>query len=304
MKYKVDKTKWDHTRILYKYGSAESVYKILEKITIKATRPDVFNDPFDTLTPIDFTFSLHDLRDALYNEIEILIFSEKEPVFIDNDQITEKILELRKIRHTLNRENIRLMCNIFFEPILQSLREMIKKDEEAWKQYLLTWRIVSLSRVKDNLLLWANYADKHRGAVIGFKCIPQIDSAFCAAIEVNYSRSKPTLGNIDEWVKHITNQIYKNIEECYMDMVFTKSIDWAYEEEYRYPLPAQNIDETSDYRTFDWREIGEVILGCRISKIDKVSITKLCRQRYPGIKIFQATQSKTDFTLILNELSN
>ncbi len=302
-KFSVDRSKWDTTRILYKYGSADSIYKILETLKIKATRADEFNDPFDTLTEIDFGFNLDKFPIALFREIDKLIFSEKEPEFEEDDFLTRSILSLHKQRHKLKKKDIEPLIEKVSRPILNNLKEMIKKDNEEWREFLLSWRIVSLSEVRDSLLLWSHYANNHKGAIIGFRCVPQIDSAFCAAIRVDYASKKPTLGTLDEWVKHIANQKRMNIDECYMSMLFTKSDDWKYEKEWRYVLPAQDKDKGADFRSFDQKEIAEIVLGCRIEQDEMDRIQTLCRNRYPNIHLLQAAQSKKEFGLEFRDVN-
>jgi hypothetical protein len=302
MKYKVDMANCNTSRILFKYGSAKSIIKILQNQTIKVTCANQFNDPFDTLMKVRFDFDLSELPAAFNQEIESLIFGEPEPVFINDDFTTRAIIQLRSIKDTIPRENLLPLINIITLPQIQALKQLMENEDEDWRQYLLTWRIFCLSEIKNNLLMWAHYADSHKGAVMGFKCVPELDSAFCAAFPVTYSNSKPSLGSLSDWIKQSTGQKALDIDDVYLDMVFTKSIDWAYEKEWRYPLPAQNLNESFDLRGIDKKEIAEVNIGCRMPTKHKKQILAIIKADYPDVKVYEAIQSDTQFALEFKEI--
>jgi hypothetical protein len=302
MKYFIDKDKWDPNQILYKYCSAETGISLLKNQKILLRRPDQFNDPFDTFTKITFNFDIRDFPEALCNEVLKLILEKNEPTFVIKNRINEMILKLKAKKIKSIPRALKLKIDAVCAPVVCMLEKQIEIDDAAWRDHLLTWRVFCLSEVKDNLLMWAHYAESHKGVVIGFKCVPEMDSCFCAALPIIYSRNKPSLGTLDYWVKYITGQIPKKHDELWMDLVFTKSIDWCYEKERRYMLSALNQDETYDLRDIDKSEIAEIYMGCRISSTHKDRIIEICHQEYNGIKIYEAVQNEKEFSLGFQEM--
>lgn len=85
--------------------------------------------------------------------------------------------------------------------------------------------ILSLAMTADNLLLWAHYADEHRGLAVEldpgdpvFNSLPGAPAQFQLARPVRYSPERPQI---------------PESEEILFEHFFTKSPEWAYEEEFR-----------------------------------------------------------------------
>jgi hypothetical protein len=92
--------------------------------------------------------------------------------------------------------------------------------------------LLSLTRTRTNLLMWAHYADEHRGAVIAIDVDdPQFSYADEKRGPVDYRSFRPQVAADEEvMLKHF----------------FYKSDDWRYEDEYRivrrFPSPPTETD--------------------------------------------------------------
>ena len=151
--------------------------------------------------------------------------------------------------------------------------------------------------------MWAHYADKHRGAVIGFRCVPAVDSCFCAATKVNYKDHLPSLGSLDEWIQHLIGLKFIDLESRFMEMTYTKSVDWQYEHEYRYALPALlGRSEPFDIRTVLPEEIHSLWLGCRISDADRRRLSTLLCGDLKHVELHQARKAKNRFAVEFEKL--
>lgn len=108
-------------------------------------------------------------------------------------------------------------------------------------------RLISFSESCTNQLLWAHYADSHRGICIGFAtaATPELRSARA----VTYTSTLPVWRGDD---KDIAPVIYG-----------TKSTDWAYEREWRIAA------EDTPFLPIPHGAIQTVILGARISDTDR-----------------------------------
>jgi DUF2971 family protein len=85
--------------------------------------------------------------------------------------------------------------------------------------------ILSLSMTADNLLLWAHYADEHRGLAVEidpdeseFRTQAPSDHDFQLARSVRYSAQRPLIPETDDIL---------------FEHFFVKSLEWEYEQEYR-----------------------------------------------------------------------
>src|SRR5713226_9051525 len=88
--------------------------------------------------------------------------------------------------------------------------------------------MVCFSLAWHNPLLWSHYGDSHRGIALGF----DLDATKCK--KVKYVEERPELRTIDLAVAH--------------ELLFTKYVDWKYEEEIRTFTNLNDIDsETKLY---------------------------------------------------------
>lgn len=125
------------------------------------------------------------------------------------------------------------------------------------------YKFLCLSARPDSILLWALYAEKHNGFVIG------LDSSGFAASnleKVRYSRKRPSV-NIKTALVATTAMMM----ELWRKVARTKSLDWKHEKEYRCIVGEKYVkngkpDETGNdtyYLPFNSRLITEVIMGSR-----------------------------------------
>jgi hypothetical protein len=71
----------------------------------------------------------------------------------------------------------------------------------------------------DNLLMWAHYADAHKGVCLEFDTS---DWLFQVAAKVNYSTAYPTVDTANQSPQGLASTIF-----------LTKSVEWEYEQEWR-----------------------------------------------------------------------
>jgi len=119
---------------LYKYVGIEGLLRILDG-SIRFTQPSAFNDPFELLPEIIVP------NDAPERQISVSfdILAARRAV---PDGELEAIPEGCRSNDAMSRD------------IVQQLNQLVG--------------IVSLSRVRDSLLMWSHYADQYAGAVVEF----------------------------------------------------------------------------------------------------------------------------------------
>jgi hypothetical protein len=109
--------------------------------------------------------------------------------------------------------------------------------------FSLTWH---------NPLLWSHYADRHRGLALGFDVADEILKP------VSYVAKRPTLTEINPTVAQW--------------LLFTKFVDWQYEQEVRIFTTLQDRDPSGLYfgKFNEQLVLREVIVGplCKVTKKD------------------------------------
>lgn len=105
--------------------------------------------------------------------------------------------------------------------------------------------VVSLSETSRNLLMWAHYADEHRGICIGFdqNVLSQLDLG--SVLLERYHTLSPVKINYDN-LRVDTRELLKDqdflYENAILKILTTKSDEWIYEKEHRCIVPIEWSD--------------------------------------------------------------
>lgn len=151
-----------------------------------------------------------------------------------------------------------------------------------------TIRCMCFSKNKSNLLMWAHYAENHRGAVVEFK-VPSDSELLRDPKAVNYSPTIPDSGEVVDFVMPVLGvpRANKNIAER---LLYTKGIDWAYEEEWR-------VVAKEGQSQFAAADVIGVYLGCRMDIAIRRQILDIVDENYPEATVFQAQKNEQKYAL-------
>jgi hypothetical protein len=214
---------------IYKYVDFNGLECILRNRTLRFKHPQDFNDPFE------FHDSLVDRKLSISHLKEI-----------------EK-----KLDKNLTKERLNLHIKIF-----KSENEDLQvKRDQLFETRKATTRVCCFSEINDNLLMWAHYADEHRGACIEFsaenlKSNYKKDSMIC---KVNYS------------TRICPKNISKYRDKAILHWISTKGKAWNYEREIRVIIGS----DPPEFQEFDFHSIKQIIFGCRVSEEQKTTIEQL-----------------------------
>jgi hypothetical protein len=156
-----------------------------------------------------------------------------------------------------------------------------------------------ITRSRDNLLMWAHYADQHRGVVLGFRADVERDSFLAIAKPVQYSDSRPTFyKDLDEKIAANRPRTVQEVAEFRNALIYSKSTHWSYEEELRIDIP-HGVPHGQDaiFQKFYASELAEFYLGCRVDQAFRSEITAAVRQLNPDVVIFDTVLGKGTYAL-------
>ncbi|MPZ33640.1 MAG: DUF2971 domain-containing protein, partial [Rhodospirillales bacterium] len=125
---------------------------------------------------------------------------------------------------------------MFSEAIVEGLRDLEKGLSEKHallREFASTSKVLCLSEVGDSLLMWAYYAEQHKGVVLRFRPVRELDSMFFAARPVHYSKNMPRLFDEDFMSDMLVGQALTNAQEISQKTIYTKAIEWHHEKEWR-----------------------------------------------------------------------
>ncbi len=146
--------------------------------------------------------------------------------------------------------------------------------------------IFSMSRVKDNILMWSHYANSHTGFCLQF-LDDETDEIIGPAQEVTYSHQYP-----------VVNPIKDSNDTRLQKSLLQKADFWSYEKEWR----ILDVDRGCGVRRFPPHLLVGVIFGCRIKDNHKSQIAEWCASRKTPVRLFQAVEASGSYELQIKEL--
>jgi hypothetical protein len=180
---------------LYKYQTLNTVtLENLSNNQLFMSRPNKFNDPFDCRMPAKCNLSDEDY------ELLFRSFSSSEG---NSNEIDTTFLTNGKIN-----DNFKIA--------------MKAEIEQSTKNMSLTHGVACFSAKKDDILMWAYYADGHKGLCLEFDTKK---APFSNPFKVNYERELPNVN----WREILLNNSFSE----YIKQVTIKYKDWEHEEEWR-----------------------------------------------------------------------
>jgi hypothetical protein len=302
----------DFTDVLYKYTDLGGVQKILSTRTLRFARASEMNDPFDVYIADLFGMDL----DEFFQESAVALFDTllADPeryaatCRLDPDETIRKAEYVRSLSNSERmqlREQFRTVDLTELDPEFREFRAMLEKQRDDLALRFRRYGIFCATRTYSNLLMWAHYADKHQGAVLGFLPDLQKDSFLRLIRPVKYTTERPPL------VERPHEQITRGLPATPLDagkqlndrVLHTKSLEWAYEQELRLTFPEEiKDDKAATFNTFYANELIEVYLGFRMSDDNKTEIVRLAKALNPDVRIFAARLAKRKYALGFEQL--
>lgn len=141
----------------------------------------------------------------------------------------------------------------FAEQVLEDPDRLVEVVKDSLRKNTRDVRVISFAAERDNVLLWAHYADSHRGICIEFSSETIL---YRLAHRVNYQPNYPSF-------------IYPHDQYDALNAIVTKSNDWQYEREYRtFDVPGSATQLRIENGKFQLAEaaISRVYFGTRMPR--------------------------------------
>jgi hypothetical protein len=259
-------------RVLYHWEkfSEERLSALLRDKRIYCSNPASFNDPWDC-KPHFNTEILNDLAERQkHAQWAIDLCQRKSPMPPEAQE---------RMRQTF-LHNPAAAAKL----INQLSGEMAGSIDEQYRVYCLGPDL-------NNLLMWAHYADSHRGICLEFSMRNKI---FCAALKCEYSSTFPIM------------TLHDDSDDAALLSLLSKSDVWSYEKEYRLivkeeskALPdSESLKSTGHFLEFPQGALVSVITGCQS---DHQRIHDLVKSIDPKVDVKQATRVPNRFEISISQ---
>jgi hypothetical protein len=293
---------WD---IIYKYTDSKGAEKILSNRNVRFTRTSEMNDPFDVYIDDLYGMNIDEVFDDTNNKLFDAVLNHKPEVL--------KLFEVEDMeKMKALSQKMKSFPDAFHTEAKQFLRhasaqsnpytEVLKESKIVFEEQFSNCGLFCATKNKINVIMWAHYAEKHHGAVLGFLPNAQNYTFLHLMKPVSYSSERPYI--IQGALDSLQNQNSMGIAEFIsQQLLHTKSKEWAYEEEWRCAVPNEIRDGENDHLvSFIPNELVEIYFGVRMPETKKTSLLSLARQVNPSIKAYVMSLEKRGYGLTYNEI--
>ena len=275
--------------ILHRYMASHGL-ETLQTLELKAAKLSSFNDPFEYTFTITGKLNAPVARKYLEKRIH-------DPDFWLRAQAEWPNIDLRTDPVKILKKNLPiLVANLVSKR--DALSQITFRSREAMLDK--STRVVCFSgaetKDKNQVLLWAHYADKHNGIRIEFD-FPSLRTHNFYMSKVTYQDSPAT---IDIGKRFLDEFFGEFLVEC----AKVKSTAWEYENEYRlltHPdrcLSREIKGKQEFFVRFDLAWVKSVFFGVRFKESDISSYLELNKQQYGGkINFYRAKMPDGNYNL-------
>ena len=267
---------------LYKYLSLQGAKLTLGNGTFRHAKPSDFNDDMDmtlqSAFPVDMETALEQMKVGLariifenldkkptcYNPEHRAMVLQMQEAFRANPDavnIVERELEKDRVGDIYDVSHMKR----FTEDYLAELNAILQG-----------YRVLCVTDDNSSIPMWKRYSADHSGVVLRITPNKAKDSKFTLFRKVNYEPTRPTL--YESTQKFREDALFGDLEKTsrlLLDkIVYTKTLEWKYEQEYRLAVP---LGQGQNYDTLSYHpeEVTEVFLGAKIGASEKDQIIQL-----------------------------
>jgi hypothetical protein len=296
--------------MLYKYTSLGGLIKTLEKRSLKLSRPSDFNDPIDMYIQEPLSLETKNFLVQIKHSIMDFLKGSNDALLLNSTKDAYKMGAVRSALARLSTEeraDFERYAELHFinRPIedlydLEDLERSNRKFSAFLNETMSQFAVFCSTADHNNLLMWAHYSDQHRGAVIEYTPSIEKASALLASKPVTYSVKRPFLFQSAEEVLMIYLGEFPKKWTLKMEhgIFYSKSIEWAYEKEYRLVIPNFiKRHEKFVLLPFYEEELSAIYFGCRMSPEDKQMAARLAISVNKNVKLYTALVHPREYNL-------
>ena len=215
---------------LFKYVAPDRLPQIIGPGLIRYSQPNALNDPFEFMVhrPELFSSGLID-KELSTEKVDDLFRKELDEAKAKYPGIATMLEAAAAVKGPSIKGNLRGLVEQVASQILPQFSSLMTAKVAG------EFRILSLTETPDNLLMWAHYADSHRGAVLEFDAEhPSLNSRRSGTDELRHPRK----------VVYVEHMPARALDETDSQVLFlTKGNPWAYEREWRVLQAARFADK-------------------------------------------------------------
>ncbi len=248
--------------ILYRYRSGNS-WDIdgLKNDTIWLSTLKEYNDPFENRLCIDF-----------------------EGVVDSYLKMDPQVIAQMRLKHIDKNHPI-------YKEIIKDIKVRGKKLQESLSMKKLRIFTACFCEEKSSLLMWAHYANSHKGFCIGYKFEDIIEKFGINILPVVYSKEYSAIQSYETFIDY---------DRFFLEEWRSKSEEWSYEKEWRLVGGYHKNEPYQEGKIIGMVKPFCIYMGVNIDTKVRKQLLEICKER--GIKLFQMQLSEKSYRLLAYRL--
>lgn len=278
---------------LYKYLSVQGAKLTLGNRTFKHAKPSDFNDTEDlsiqSIFPeetesalIKFSHGFTDVILTHLDEVPTCSAPMKEKV-----ELLQSVFRANPDAATMIKAEIEKTGGEKIYDV-EHMRARSEAFVSEINEFMQGYRVLCVTSLIDSEKMWSGYADNHKGIALRIEPNLAKDSKFQLFRPVMYREKRPPL--YDDTLDFIAGSLFGDQETrrkaILEKIVYTKTLDWEHESEYRLAIPMRQGEEPWNTLPYHPEEITELYLGSAMERVAANEIVDMALKVNPGIRIF------------------
>jgi hypothetical protein len=265
---------------IFHYTKTECAALILERLELRLSLPNEFNDPFEFLPLIDPKALTRDrfVRMAMTEDAFEDWWDNPKAVRISGDKNWWRDWYFKNPDKVVDE----LFPHAAF--VADDMRKQFSDITSA------AWAVGCFSKTEKSILMWSHYANQHRGVVIGFNTAvePFTKSDQLVVLEVNYDPKR---------VLYPYPESNEDFERVFHAIAQGKHMDWSYEQEVRV-LAVPGALREYRFLKLQTSAVESVIFGCKCPESDRKQVLRILdTDAFKHVKRYETRMSDTDYRI-------
>lgn len=279
-----------HPPIFYKYASSTTGLINLKTFKLRWSDPSTFNDTAEFQRIPCFEPTAAEAQRMLP---KVLVEAAQGERQLDEERLISplRVIQLAEARRQIT-------SGISESDVIKNLSEKIPENPDADnkitdllataydKARLETTRVLCVTTDFNNQVMWGNYAENHRGLVLGFRHLEDRSTPLLSADQVTYTNKPLIVGSgLDFLLYGSSPQLNKNTR---LAITCSKTEEWAYEKEWRAIThrPEESGSQHGDYLFYP-QELESITLGVRSSSELELEVVAIVKKDYKNCTVYR-----------------
>jgi len=273
------------------FGSLQHINQVINKSAIPLKEAHQLADPFLPDHTSQLGFSVEDFFEEAVKYIAHSILGRSAPRGQPNHPLQKAIMRWRLEDRFKDESEIREALQGLLPAMVEKAFNEAKEHHEEWATFIERTRLIPFYEKYQNLELWLQEGQHHRGAAIKFKC--DVESVFQYCHPVRYSKTPTKTVDLRSYIDFMTGNL-QEVEFDPQNSILAQNYAMRAFKEWRMLVDISQVDDTFIEIPHDL--IQSVYIGALVSDDKVEQFTKHIAKISPKINVFKAVCKSNEYS--------